>query len=403
VRPLSAASNARAALLVGALALGTAAAAAAATAAIAVGMARRVVTPAVRREEDVAILAADVDAGWIRLARTPDTVVPGRYGLWFAGGSGHARVGRVLTMTPTTVTRLLESVQIGRLEDARRGRWGAWYHLVPADLGLDADELDVMTELGPAPAWVVHPATGPSTDWVIQVHGRGVTRSEGLRALPVFRRAGYSSLLISYRNDGLAPPSADRRYALGLEEWRDVESAVAEAMRRGARRIVIMGWSMGGAIALQFLTRSPLARHVIGAVLESPVVDWRTVLRFHAALSGLPRPVGEIALGVLGSAGARPLLGTGAPIDLRELDLVARADELAVPLLLLHSDDDGYVPAEASLALAAARPDIVTLERFAVARHTKLWNVDPVRWEAVIGRWLRARGQEDAGTLDQRA
>lgn len=399
---MSPSPGSRVGLLLGAIVVGAAVAAMSATAAVAVGMARRVVTPAVRREEDVAIHGVDLDARWIRLGRTPDTAVPGRYGLWFAGGAGHARVGRILTSTPTTVTRVLESVQSGRIQEARRGRWGAWFHLSPADLGLDAEEVAVATELGPAPAWVVHPASGPSTDWVVQVHGRGVTRAEGLRALPVFRRAGFSSLLISYRNDGLAPPSADGRYALGLEEWRDLESAVAEALRRGAARIVVMGWSMGGAITLQFLTRSPLAHHVVGAVLESPVVDWRTVLRFHAALSGLPRPVGEVALGVLGSAGARPLLGIGAPIDLAELDLVARADELTVPLLLLHSDDDGYVPPGASLALAAARPDIVTLERFAVARHTKLWNVDPVRWEAVIERWLRARAQ--AGTArDQRA
>jgi hypothetical protein len=57
-------------------------------------------------------------------------------------------------------------------------------------------------------------------------------------------------------------------------------------------------------------------------------------------------------------------------------------------VLLLHSDDDGFVPSTASRALAAARPDIVTFVPFEVARHTKLWNYDRTRWEDAIRNWL---------------
>jgi fermentation-respiration switch protein FrsA (DUF1100 family) len=93
-------------------------------------------------------------------------------------------------------------------------------------------------------------------------------------------------------------------------------------------------------------------------------------------------------MGLLGTPAVTPLVGSSEPIDLASLDLVARADELTVPVLVLHSDDDGYVPIDASLALADARPDLVTLERFARARHTRLWNLDPERWEGVIRGWL---------------
>ena len=55
-----------------------------------------------------------------------------------------------------------------------------------------------------------------------------------------------------------------------------------------------------------------------------------------------------------------------------------------MPILLLHSDDDDYVPVTASAALAAARPDIVTFERFATAGHVRLWNYDTERWNAAI-------------------
>jgi hypothetical protein len=54
----------------------------------------------------------------------------------------------------------------------------------------------------------------------------------------------------------------------------------------------------------------------------------------------------------------------------------------------MHSDDDGYVPSTPSHALAEARPDIVTLDAFSVARHTKLWNYDAGRWNVDIAAWL---------------
>src|SRR5690606_1174663 len=42
-------------------------------------------------------------------------------------------------------------------------------------------------------------------------------------------------------------------------------------------------------------------------------------------------------------------------------------------------------------ALAAARPDRVTMPTFAVARHTKLWNCDQAGWTAAITDWMIAR------------
>lgn len=354
---------------------------------VALRVARDVVTPPRRRKEDVAILNVDLDAGTVRLGRTADTVVSGRYSLWFDHERGHARVGEIVAEDEVSVLRRLEGVQRGDLERASHGRWAGWWYLTPADLGLAYREVGIVTPVGVAPAWRIEPAVS-GDDWVIQVHGRGVTRAEGLRAVGVFRAAGYRCLLISYRNDGDAPPSHDGRYALGEEEWRDVEAAIAYARHEGARRIVLMGWSMGGATVLQCITRSTLASHIDGVVLESPVVDWLSVLRFQAAAAGLPPAVRDAALAVLGSGRASSWVGLAEPIDFERLDIVARSAELSIPLLLLHSDDDGYVPSDASIALAVARPDVVRLERFAVARHTKLWNHDPERWERAIRVWL---------------
>ena len=359
---------------------------------IAVIFARTVVTPPKRREEDVHILAHD--ATTITLSATLDSMTPGQYSLWFARDAGHARVGEIISYTTHAVTRELLAVTRGSLDGATRGRLSGWFYLSPDDLGYPYSDVEVATELGAAPAWLI-PAEddGSSTNrWLIGVHGRAVRREETLRAVPVFREAGYTSLLVSYRNDGDAPGTADNRYSLGDTEWKDVEAAIQFAIDSGAESVVLMGWSMGGATVLQALTRSPLAVVVTGVVLESPVVDWVTALHYQGVAHKLPRVVRLGILNLLSSRWSTFLTGQGAPIDLRRLDIVRNAAALHTPILLLHSDDDGFVPATASRALAMERPDIVTFESFTTARHTKLWNYDAFRWNGAISRWLRQLG-----------
>jgi pimeloyl-ACP methyl ester carboxylesterase len=374
-------------ILVG-TAVGAAAVAAVASlgaAALTVRVARRVVTPPRKREEDIRVIA--VGDSTVTLSATKDASTPGRYGLWFDDGEGYARVGSILATTPSSVTRDLVAVDFGDLRAGVHARLNGWFYLGPRELGFPYENVTIETDLGPAPAWLV-PAEEPDGRWVIQVHGRAVRRSETLRAVPVFRDAGYTSLLVSYRNDGDAPDSGDRRYALGDAEWRDVDAALQFAVQNGATDVVLMGWSMGGAIVLQAATRSPHADVVRAIVLDSPVIDWASVLGFQAAEIRMPVAASRAVLGVIGSRWGRRLTGQAAPIDLARLDFVARAGDLHWPILLMHSDDDGYVPSVSSRALAVARPDIVTFEAFSVARHTKLWNYDPARWTVAIAAFL---------------
>lgn len=374
--------------------LGIAMAAAAVTA-TAVLVARMVLVPPTSREEDTEILGVDREAGTITLSRSLEAVVAGRYSFWFHGARGHARIGEILSETADSVTRELLAVDTGNLETAQRGRLNGWFYRYPGDVGADSEDVTIDTELGAAPAWLV-PASGEHATnehasdgkWVIQVHGRAVMRAETIRAIPVFRDAGYTSLLISYRNDFEAPPSPDGRYALGDTEWRDVDAAIGYAVRNGAKSVVLMGWSMGGATVLQALTRSAGADVVRGLVLDSPVVDWVTALDYQGRSRGFRGPLRSLVYAMMSAAWGRPFTGQHDPIDLARLDFVRRADELTVPILILHSDDDGYVPPSASHALASARPDIVTLEVFHTARHTKLWNYDPQRWNGAIADWL---------------
>ncbi|MCS5521018.1 lysophospholipase [Curtobacterium flaccumfaciens] len=350
-------------------------------------VARAVVTPDRKRNERVPIHAVDPVRKTVTIERTADTELQGRYSLWFGGGTGHMRVGEVLGTTDTTVTRRIIAIDAGDPTAARRGRWGGWFYLTPGELDVPVEDVDIPTPNGPAPAWVVR-ADDPAAPWAVLVHGRGVTRAETIRAVPVFRAAGYSVVLASWRNDGVAPPSVDGRYGLGSTEWEDVDSVLRWLTAQDAESVVLMGWSMGGAVVLQTLLRSRFAGLVDGVVLESPVVDWHAVLKSQSQLLRLPRPVRKVAQRLLRTPVLHRLAGLQAPVDLRELDMVTRSDELTAPILLLHSDDDGFVPSSASHDLARARPDLVRLEIQTTARHTKLWNHDADWFDARILAWL---------------
>lgn len=369
---------------------------------ITVTYARRVVIPPATRPEDERIVSVDLAAGELVLGASDETRMRGRYGFWFERDSGHARIGDVIDDDERMVRRRLESVDFGRLDRASRGRMNGFYHLGPWELGHEYENVVVETPLGPAPAWFV-PAAQPSDRWVIQVHGRGAKRQEGLRAVQPAWEAGWNSLLVSYRNDGEAPESEDRRYGLGGTEWADVVAAVRFAEDHGAERIVLMGWSMGGAISLQAVLRSAALRErLVGVILDSPAIDWVDILRFQGQALGFPRGLGDAVARLLGGPWSGGLTGVAAPIDVGDLDPVARADELPVPMLLMHSTDDGFVPIDGSRRLAAARPDLIQFEEFEGARHTKLWNHDPERWTTLVRGWLE-RSSADAHRLADEA
>ncbi|MET1063569.1 MAG: alpha/beta fold hydrolase [Arthrobacter sp.] len=365
---------------------------AAGSSALALYFARRVITPSRVREEDQEVLAV-IRGGalgqQIILAATPEATVEGVYGFFFDGGRGHARIGRIVSYSPAerTVQRQVEAVYSGDLGTARRGYWSGAAYPDPASVGLPSEDVEIAVDGGTAPAWLVR-APQESGIWAIMVHGRGASRQECLRAVRTAGELGMSSLLITYRNDGVAPSAPDGRYGLGSTEWRDVEAAIGFALEHGAREVVLFGWSMGGAICLQTADLSRYHRLIRAMVLDAPVINWVNVLAHHAELNRIPSAVGRYGQLMMSHKLGRRLTGLAAPVDLKAMDWVSRAVELRTPTLIIHSVDDEYVPYGPSAALAEKNPEMVTFETFASARHTKEWNVDPERWERLVAAWL---------------
>jgi pimeloyl-ACP methyl ester carboxylesterase len=358
--------------------------------------AREVVVPKTLRKEDLEIRRVFHEADetlMVELPASARTTAPGRYSIWFSNGTGHACIGEIASTDDAagTVTRLVERVDSGDLSTAKAGIWSGYVYATPEPLGLPYSDVQIPVENGMAPAWRFTPtnASRDASTWAIHIHGLGGSKAGALRGVPVADRLGYTSLVVSLRNDRDAPASSDRRYHLGQTEWHDVGAAVSYAVGQGARQIVLFGWSLGASIALQLAASSEFRPLISRLVLNAPVVDWSSTLMANARSSKLPGWVARLGLQMLGSSGMRWITGLDAPLSFHALDFLARADELCVRILVIHNEGDRSTPFAVSREFVSRRPDLATLLTFPSVEHTQEWNSDPDGWDAAVENWLR--------------
>lgn len=316
--------------------------------------------------------------GAVTLTDTPETRKPGVY--WLEWTGSFTMLGPMTARRDGRVTR---TVLRGPVPSVGTPGW--FGNVPPGDpkvaWGVDFTEITVPTELGPAPAWYV---SGRGTTWVIAVHGQNGRRKAELKVLPVVHELGLPFLAITYRNDEGAPPSPDGLLHLGDSEWRDLEAAVRAAQGMGARRFVLYGSSMGGAIIGRFLAQSALAGTVDRVVLDAPMIDVVMTNEQGAKNHGLP-PIFAWLVG--------HVIAWRTGVDIDRLSLIHHPPKVRPPLLVLHTVGDPQHPVRESRDLAAAGGRLgwdVRLEEFAHGGHTEAWNTDRPRYDRLVRAFLSA-------------
>lgn len=297
---------------------------------------------------------------------------------------GHALIGPVERRGPYVEREVWE--ERGVIQSG----WLAWvssfvYNGTPAQLGASFENVVVGTEVGDMPAWHIPSPDGERDLIVIQIHGHGGQRSQGLRVLHALERTGAAQLYITFRNAFGAPRVGKGHMTLGDVEAEDVYAALNWARDAGYRQAVLFGYSMGGNIALSSL-RPGFEPHPIpvrGVVLDSPALEWRDVIRRQARRGGLPnfiaKPVGRLV---------ERLVTRRSGQNFDTVDQLAAAPRFGVPILLFHSPSDKTIPYWQARALAEARPDLVEFHTVEGARHIRCWNIDPEKYEAALEAFI---------------
>ncbi len=334
---------------------------------------------AARPTYDLNVAAVTPETVTIRVPTDPGQLLtPGVWGIQWP--TGYGQVTRIVARGDKTVTRDFRQVTgsppVAGTRVALDNK--AFPNNPPVGLKIPVHGVSYQGPLGSYPAWFV---PGPRDTWAILLHGNSMDRMDTVKIVPTLHRLGLPVLMISYRNDAGAPedPSGMLRY--GQTEWRDLAAAVQYALSHGARRVVLIGYSMGGGIVASFLERSPLAARVSGVILDSPMMDFSRAVDLGASkqrlpLVGLPVPQSLTDM-------AKWIAGWRYGVDWSSLDYLEGAAKIHAPILLFQGTADQTVPAATSDELARVARD-VTYVRVPGADHLDSWNLDPARYDAAV-------------------
>jgi uncharacterized protein len=212
----------------------------------------------------------------------------------------------------------------------------------PAALGLDYDDVWLTTVDGiQVHGWWIPPqqpvldeyghdlwgqVPQPEQDTVVlYLHGNGENISTHILSVGWLPSAGVGLLALDYRGFG-----ASEGRAMVPAVLTDIEAAAAWLRQQNPeKRLVVLGQSMGAALAVSFVARAAGRYRISALVLEAPFAGY-----------------GEIAREALGHSLPGWLLWPFTWFLPNEWDPRRQAAAITVPTLVMHSQDDHLIPAE---------------------------------------------------------
>ena len=192
--------------------------------------------------------------------------------------------------------------------------------------------------------------------------------------------AGHNVLLVKQRG---CCDSEGHTISFGVKEQRDCLSWINYAIERFGRdtQIALYGVSMGAATVL-CASGLELPDNVKGVIADSPFSSPIDIIQTVAADMGIPKAV------------VRPLATVAARIfggfDLHGASAVEAVKNAKVPILIIHGEDDRFVPCDMGRAIYRACPEGAELVTFPDAGHAISYLADEARYRSTInGFWQR--------------
>ncbi len=204
-------------------------------------------------------------------------------------------------------------------------------------------------------------------------HGyRGTPLRDFSGGASFYLNAGFNLLMPDERAHG---ESGGHVLTLGIKERFDCADWAAWARETygPGTEILLCGISMGAATVLM-ASELPLPETVRGIIADAPFTSPKAILRAVSQEVGIPPAV------------SWPFVWTAARLFARFSPTAADAAEAVkhspVPVLVIHGEDDHFVPCDMGREIAAAAPDKVTLATFPGAGHGLSFLTDRERYEA---------------------
>lgn len=225
--------------------------------------------------------------------------------------------------------------------------------------------------------WFI-PSDGPAC--VILAHGHGRSRGELLPHADFLHRAGFSVFLFDFRSRG---ESEGEAVTLGTHEPLDLLGALDHLRSRSdvdARRIGVLGVSLGATVALIAAAETPELRAVVAESSFARLQDMAARAMSHFFyLPVLPfAPV------------ARWMVGRQIHADLATVDPLDAAGRISPrPLLLIDDEDDDVLGPGQGQALFDAAGEPKELWVVPQAAHARGWQAAPGEYERRVVEFFR--------------
>lgn len=189
----------------------------------------------------------------------------------------------------------------------------------------------------------------------------------------------HNVLLVDERAHGKSEGST---ISFGILERQDVLSWVEYALARFGDdvKILIYGVSMGGATVLM-ASDLEFPPNVKGIIADCPYAKPLDVILYVGKETAFPNWL------------IKPFACLGARIwggfDLLSTDAVRAVTNTKIPILIIHGEDDRYVPCQMSETVAQANPEMVRRITFPGAAHGISYLQDTPRYHRIVKDFLR--------------
>lgn len=221
--------------------------------------------------------------------------------------------------------------------------------------------------------------TADGAPLVILFHGyRSISLRDCAGGYILAKKLGFNVLAVDQRAH---TESEGRVITFGICERRDCESWVDYALRRFGNdtKIILSGLSMGAATVLM-ASQLPLPNNVVAILADCPYSSPADIIRKVCRDRHLPDHL------------AYPFIRLGAWIygrfDLEATTACNAVKNAMIPILLIHGEDDLFVPCDMSRQIYSFCRSASELHTFQGAGHGLCYMVDPIRYETVTIRFL---------------